>query len=82
MPHACSSGTGDLRDTGVCPILDPGLAEYVLDVMKAAMIHSDHDRLEKGTRTMGRVAHLERSLGLLIGYYCRREPEARTRQSG
>jgi hypothetical protein len=38
----------DLRDAGVCPILDPGFAEIVLDVMKAAMVHSGHDRPGRG----------------------------------
>src|SRR6476469_2296083 len=34
----------DLHDAGACPILDPRFAEVVLDVMKAAMVHSHHDR--------------------------------------
>jgi hypothetical protein len=40
----------DLRDAGARPILDPGLAEVVLDVMKAAVVHSNHDRPGNGLR--------------------------------
>ena len=40
----------DLHDAGDSPILDPRFAEVVLDVMKAAMVHSDHDRPGKGPR--------------------------------
>ena len=29
----------DLKDAGACPILEPGLAEVVLDPVKAAFAH-------------------------------------------
>lgn len=29
----------DLGDAGTCPVLEPGIAEVVLDLMKAAFAH-------------------------------------------
>ena len=52
----------DLRHAGMRPVLDPRLRQVILDVMKAALVHEENDRSEKGGRQWaGRLIYRTRA---------------------